>query len=229
MTVDRELVLELSRISTPSIVNAIELLDLRPGDEGYTDSSIRCLTPTLPPVMGHAATAKVVTRRDQGGDGSSLQLADLWEYVATLPTPRVIVMEDVAEPPGHGSMWGEVHANVMVALDCHAVITNGVVRDLPEMQAVGFRTFAGGLVPSKGVLRLLEVGGPVTVGGLAIRHGDLLHADLHGVVHVPDEAVAVLPDKVREVEANERRTIAYCQAPGFTLKGLLAMRKRVTH
>ncbi|MBI4279000.1 MAG: RraA family protein, partial [Armatimonadetes bacterium] len=116
--------------------------------------------------------------------------------------------------------WGEVQASVHKALGCAGTITNGGVRDLDEVRATGYHFFAGCVCVSHAYVHLVDFGQPVKVGGVVVRPGDLLHADQHGVLVVPQEIAADLPAAVAEVEREERQIIDYCRGKGFTLEGL---------
>jgi regulator of RNase E activity RraA len=157
-----------------------------------------------------------------GGPGSGRGLLRHWRNVAAQPQPRVAVVQDLDEPPAFGSLWGEVNANVHRALGCVGVVTNGGVRDLEEVHALGFHFFAADVVPSHAWVHIVDAGGEVRVGGLAVRDGDLLHADRHGVVSVPQAIAREVPRACAEVEARERRIIDFCRSPEFTLDGLAA-------
>jgi regulator of RNase E activity RraA len=144
-----------------------------------------------------------------------------------VPAPRILVVENIGDWRGPVCIWGELAANINMALKCEAGVTNGPVRDLPEMEALGFQTFAGGVGLGGGAVDTLEVGGPVVVGGVTIRPGDLIHGDRHGVVKVPLDLAAQLPDAMRAHEAFERKVIAECQSSDFSLEGLAeVMRSR---
>jgi regulator of RNase E activity RraA len=140
-----------------------------------------------------------------------------------------VVIEDLDEPPGVGSFWGEVNANVFRALGCRGVITNGGVRDLSEMEALGFHAFSSVLSVSHAYVRVVEVGVPVQVGGLTVHPSDLLHGDRHGVVLVPTQVASQVPDAVRAVEAEERRFIDFLQSPTFTAEKLIQSASPATH
>jgi 4-hydroxy-4-methyl-2-oxoglutarate aldolase len=122
-----------------------------------------------------------------------------------------------------------VNANVFRALGCRGVITNGGVRDLPEMEALGFHAFSSLLSVSHAYVRVVEVGVPVRVGGFTVHPGDLLHGDCHGVVLVPAEIASQVPDAVRAVEAEERRFIDFLQSPTFTAEKLIEMASPARH
>jgi regulator of RNase E activity RraA len=221
-TVPQETLAELANMSSPSVANGIERFKLRPNDSGYMDGTIACRFPKLGPLVGYAVTARICAA---GRPDQPPRPTDLWQHALGIPEPRVVVIEDVDTPPGVGSFWGEVNANLFRALGCRGVITNGGVRDLAEMEALGFHAFSSVLSVSHAYVRVVDVGVPVRVGGLTIQPGDLLHADCHGVVLVPTEIASQVPDAVRAVEAEERRFIEFLQSPTFTPEKLI---ERVT-
>lgn len=213
----------LRRYDTPTLANAVETFDIRPRDEGFASIEIRCLFPELGPMVGYAATA-TIRARGRGHDDQS----PLWGHVLSVAAPRVVVVQDLDEPPGHGSLWGEVNANVFKALGAVGAVTNGSVRDLAEVRALGFQFFARGPGVSHAYVRVESAGGEVTVGGLRVRPGDLIHADQHGVLQVPIEIAAELPAAADRVIAREQEFINWLRSPDFDPAKLAEMR-RVRH
>jgi len=116
--------------------------------------------------------------------------------------------------------------NILRALDCVGVVTNGSVRDIPAARAAGFHYFAGSVSVSHGYVHLVEFGEPVSVGGLAVHSGDLLHADMHGVQSVPLGVAAEIPEVAARISARERALIALCNSRGFSLEKLRALINR---
>ena len=102
-------------------------------------------------------------------------------------------------------------------------MTNGGVRDLDEVRALGFQLFAGAVMVSHAYVHLVEVGQPVAVGGLTVRPGDLLHGDQHGVVVIPRPIAGEIPRAADEIAARERAIIALCRSPDFSLERLSAL------
>jgi 4-hydroxy-4-methyl-2-oxoglutarate aldolase len=207
---DPILIEELRTFTTPSISNGIETFDVRGRHEGFMNGSIRCMFPDLGPMVGYAATATI--RAARPGDGAD---RDLWALVHATPSPRIVVVQDLDDPCGHGSLWGEVNSNIFQAFGAIGVITNGCVRDLDEMHALGFHAFAGSVGVSHAYVHVAEVGVPVTIGGLRVEPGDLMHADKHGVCSIPIDIASELPDAVRKLEARERDIIAMFRGPDF--------------
>jgi len=215
---------ELKGFSTPSILNGLKRLGHAPERMETMDRlAIRCMSPQLGVRVGFAATRKVATRRS--GGPSQPGSGGLDGGLLSVSAPRILVAENVGDWRGPVCIWGELAANMNLAMGCQAGITNGPVRDLPEMEALGFATFAGGTGPGGGYVDTLEVGGPVVVGGVTVNPGDLIHADLHGVVKVPQDLAPRLPEAIRTHEAYERRIIAVCQSQDFSLEALSAAMK----
>jgi len=209
----------LRRYSSPSIANAIETFNTVPRNEGFMGPEIRGLFPELGPMVGYAVTAMI--RADVDPDrGQRVSVQEWWDYVLTLPAPRVLVMQDLDNPQPVGAYWGEVQANLHRALGCVGTISDGGVRDLDEVRRLGFHFFAPRVLVSHAYVHLVRIGLPVRVGGLLVRPGDLLHGDQHGVVRVPEDLARQVPAAAARVEATERELIACCQSPDFTVDRL---------
>ena len=213
---------ELRSFSAPSLSNGIETFDVRPRNEGFADGTLRCMFPDLGARIGYAATASMRS----AAEGDRMPPSALWEHVLDLPEPLFVVVEDLDDPPGVGSYWGEVNGSIFTALGCVAVVTNGAVRDLAEMRAIGIQAFAGSVAVSHAYVHLVRVGDPVTVGGLPVRPGDLLHGDQHGMLSIPFGIADARADATRRVEAAEREIIEFCRSPDFSADALLARARR---
>jgi regulator of RNase E activity RraA len=204
----------LRRIPTPAIANGIELFDIRPRTAGFMSSQVRCLFPELGPVIGYAVTGVVTA---VSPDGRRVSAPDYWEHVLSIPTPRIAVFHDVDEPV-IGAQWGEVFASIHHALGSVGVVTDGGVRDLDEVRALGFHAFASHVTVSHAYVHMMEYGTPVTVGGLEVSPGDLLVGDQHGVVQVPLEVARDVPKAVQLVEQWERTVIDVNTSEGWTIE-----------
>lgn len=213
-----EILKALQTLTTPTVANAIETFNVRPRNVGFMDASIKCMFPYLGTMVGYAVTAKIRAAQPPQ-PGEAVPRRTMWEYILTIPEPRIVVIEDLDDPPV-GSFWGEVNANIHRALGCIGTVTNGGVRDLDEVERLGFHFFASQVQVSHAYVHVVEFGAPVTVGGLTVHPGDLLHGDKHGVIQIPLEIASELYRAAKEVEARERRIIEACQAPGFTIERL---------
>ena len=222
--IDRTVLNELRKISSPTIANAIETFNVRPRSAGNVGSEIACRFPRLGALVGYAVTALI---RAEPAPLEGHRAAELawWDHVAASPGPRVVVMRDIDEPRGQGAYWGEVQANIHKALGCAGTMTDGSVRDLPEAEALGFHFFSAHVSVSHAYIHMVDFGLPVKVAGLWVHPGDLLHGDQHGVVVIPREIAARIPEAAARIEARERTMIAVCQKPRVTLDELKAARK----
>ncbi len=216
----------LRKITSPTVANAIETFNVRPRNTGFMSPELRALFPELGPLVGYAVTA-VIRAESAPIDGHRASIFGYWDYVMTIPEPRVVVVHDLDEPRGQGSQWGEVQANIHKAMGCAGVITDGAVRDLDEVRTLGFQFVASHVSVSHAYVHLVDFGLPVKVGGLWVKPGDLVHADQHGVVTIPVDVAPRIPDAVAKVEATERRIIGLCQSSDFSVERLRALYKEV--
>jgi 4-hydroxy-4-methyl-2-oxoglutarate aldolase len=216
----------LRKITSPSVANAIETFKIRPREEGNLSSDIRAVFPEMGPMVGYAATALI--RAERGPiEGHRASTYAWWDYVQSIPAPRVVVVHDLDDPRGQGAQWGEVQANIHRALGCVGVVTDGSVRDLDEVRALGFQFCAAHVSVSHANVHMVDFGIPVKVGGVWIKPGDLVHADQHGVVTIPIEVAPEIPAAIAKVEADERRIISVCQSPDFSAEKLRALYKEI--
>ena len=210
----------LRAISSPTLCNPIEPLKMRPRNEGFMDSTVRCRFPELGVMVGYAVTAKIRAReRPQPAPAPW----DMWAAMEEVPKPRIVVIEDLDYPNPVGSFWGEVNGSVYMGLGAIGTVTNGGVRDLPEVRATGFHFFSSCVLVSHAYVHLVEVGGPVSVGGLTVNPGDLLHGDEHGVTSVPLEVARDFPKAAQAVEGRERVIIDFARSPECTADGLKSL------
>ena len=212
----------LRRLDACTLANAIETFHERLRNEGFADNSVRCLFPRLTPTLGYAATVKVRGSAPPTADRRYPDRTDWWDYILSLPAPRVVVVQDVATKVGLGSLLGVVHINILRALGCAGAVTNGAVRDLPAAEKLGFQLFAGSISVSHAYVHIVEFGTPVEIGGLKIQSGDLLHGDLHGVQSVPLDIAGKIPLAAAEIIAREQELITLCQSKDFSIEKLRA-------
>ena len=217
----------LRRLDTCATSNAIERLNVRLRNEGFVYKTAECLFPGLPPMLGYAVTGIVRTASQPMGGGWYYDRIEWWAHLLTMPAPRVLVLQDVDDTPGLGAFVGEVHANIATALGCVGCVTNGAVRDLASIGALGFQMFAGGLSPSHAYAHIVEWGRPVEIGGLRIQPGDLIHGDRHGVQTIPLSAAAEIPRIADNLRRRERALIDSCHDPDFSIDALRATFERL--
>ncbi|MBC7369333.1 MAG: RraA family protein [Undibacterium sp.] len=215
---------KLKRWNTPTIANALEQISAA-NPLGLTNrDETRDFMPEMGPMIGYAMTVVI-----SGGDPSAKRehpdnFRLYREYLASVPGPKIVVLQDLDRPLCHGSMWGEVGANHARALGCVGTITDGAVRDLDEMKDAGFKAIARRLAVSHAHCWPLRWGCEVEVFGTTIKPGQLIHADKHGFILIPDDAHDRLLEAARFMDDNECDTVipAARQSPGQTLPEILA-------
>ncbi len=226
MPLSADQIAALRALSSPTVANAIETFKVRPREAGNLSSQIRALFPDLGPMVGYAVPALIRAERPAPKDRRASTFA-WWDYIQTIPAPRIVVMHDPDEPQGQGAFWGEVQANIHKALGCVGVATDGSVRDLDEVRRLGFQFCAAHVSVSHANVHLVDFGVPVKVGGMWIDPGDLVHGDQHGVVVIPHEIAERIPEAAERVAADEQRIIQACRPEGFTAERLKATFKAV--
>jgi 4-hydroxy-4-methyl-2-oxoglutarate aldolase len=203
------------------VASAIEAFRVRLPNTGFADSTIRCVFEGCPPIAGYAATARIRTANPpMEGHGYSYERTDWWKHILSIPPPRIVVLEDMDDPPGLGAFVGEVNANILLALGCEGLVTNGGVRDLEEVRACGFQMFAGNVTVSHAYAHIFDFGGPVKVGGLLIQPGDLLHGDRHGLQSIPSDIAPQIPGVATTILRRRKRLVELCRAKDFSLDAL---------
>jgi 4-hydroxy-4-methyl-2-oxoglutarate aldolase len=149
-----------------------------------------------------------------------------WNQILTIPAPRIVVIEDLDEPAGLGAFVGAVHARILQALGCVALVTNGSVRDVTEIHETGFQLFASNVAVSHAYSHVIDFGGIVYVGGLKIAPGDLVHGDLHGVQTIPLEIADKVPALAREILKRRKRLTDLCRSNDWSVEKLQQLIKQ---
>ena len=211
----------LRQFDTPTICNALELVLPERRALGFTSEPLVCVDPELPPMVGFARTATIRAVEPAALSGAEQRAGRLayYEYVAAGDSPQIVVIQDLDPRPGFGAFWGEVNSNIHKGLGCLGVITNGSVRDLPDL-APEFQVLAGEVGPSHAHVHVVAHGIQVNVCGMTVSSGDLIHADRHGAVVIPIAAARALPAAVDLIARREKVILDACKAPGFDIEVL---------
>lgn len=218
----------LRAIDSPTVANAIERFKIRPRVQGYAGHALRCAFPRLGTMLGYAVTCTADTTTE--GRANPAGLLPLWEALEAAPKPAVLVMQDVGPEPQRSCHMGEIMATIAKALGAVGCVCDGGLRDVLEVEALGgFQYFCPGFVVSHGNPVICEINVPVTVAGMAVRPGDLLHGDVNGVTVVPDEIAPWVADEAMVVRAREKAILDLARAPGFTVARLREALAQFTH
>ncbi|MGD0429247.1 MAG: RraA family protein [Candidatus Acidiferrales bacterium] len=218
---------ELRALSTCVVASAIETFGVRLRNRGFSDARLHCMFPEQPAAVGYAATARIRGTDPPMEGHSYYDRGAWWNSLLKIPPPRIVVIEDADSIPGLGGFIGEVHANILLALGCVAVVTNGAVRDLPEVRRSGLQLFAGNVSLSHAYAHVFDFGGTVEIAGLTVRPGELIQGDLHGVQTIPPEIAARVPEKAREIMQSRKELIGLCYSKNFSIAEFIQKAKEL--
>ena len=202
---DQTLLTLLRRVDTPTVLNAIEVVQGKRGFKGFTRGTMVASAPQAPAMVGYAVTAQIAGLAPPTEPVPVIRTRRMAYYKAMFdaPKPSIAVIEDVDYPHCVAAYWGEVNTTVHKSFGMSGALTNGVVRDLGDLPD-GFPVLAGSIGPSHGFAHVRSLGEVVHVMGLAIAQGDLIHADRHGAVVIPPEVVPHLGQAIAKLQSTEK-------------------------
>jgi regulator of RNase E activity RraA len=208
----------LRKYDSSTISNVIELFKIRPNVSGYMKGSVRALYPKLPPVVGYSTTATFRSAYPSAETNVYRRIAEHVERMQEIPEPRMVVIQDLDEPPAAAAL-GEVVSRLYKRFGCAGYITNGATRDVLQVEELNFAVFASSVIVSHGYPHLEEIHVPVHVSGLVVRPGDLLHADANGVVMIPSCIAEMVAETCEEFCAAEHTAMKYLEGESVTPDG----------
>jgi hypothetical protein len=203
----------LKKWDTPTICNGLELVVPERRAVGFTVDPMLAADRRLPPIVGLARTGLVRAREEPRGPIPPRE--DWYDYVAAQGFPTIAIIQDIDDRPGFGAFWGEVQTTVHKALGVLGCVTNGSFRDL-DMLAPGFQIIGGRIGPSHAHIHMVQMNCDANIFGMLVRHDDVVHADFHGAVVIPAEAVKKLPAAIDLVSRREKVILELAKNPGFT-------------
>ncbi|RDH75048.1 RraA family protein [Mycolicibacterium moriokaense] len=207
----------LRSVDSPTIANAIERFQVRPLTDGFIGGEVRCSFPELPPMVGRALT---VTMRNPGDrKASRAGFWRMWEQLEAMDGPTVLMIADESGAPQRVAYAGEIMARLARRLGAVGMVTDGALRDLAEVRALGLHYFMRYPVVSHANFEIAGVGDPIELDGQRVVTGDLAHGDANGIVLIPWEIMPDLADAVDKVRTSEAADMAYIDSDEFTLTG----------
>ncbi len=206
----------LRKVDTPTVCNAIEVAQGKRGFDGFTRGTMSCSAPDDPPVVGYARTARIAAVAPPSEPPEVIRTRRMayYRYMAEAPSPSIAVIEDLDFPECIGAYWGEINTTIHKGFGMSGALTNGVMRDLGDLPS-GFPVVAGSIGPSHGFVHVRELDVPVSVFGLSVSPGDLVHADRHGALVVPPDIIGKLQASIEKLLSTERIVLDAATKPGF--------------
>ena len=200
--------LQLKRWNTPTIYNGWEQITKRnPCADAFNLEETRDFMPQMGPMVGYAVTVVIEPSNKKHREANPNGWADYRRYIASVPGPKIVVVQDLDKPRVIGSLWGEVSSNMHRSLGCVGTITDGGIRDLDEMTNAGFKALARRLCVGHAHVSPVRFNCDVEVFGREVSPGDLIHADKHGFLVVAPEEQAGLLEAARFMDSNECNTV----------------------
>lgn len=206
----------LKSVDTPTVCNAIEVAEGKRGFNRFTRGTMLASDPQGGAMVGFARTAKIsaLAPPTEPADVIKARRMDYYRYMSEGPRPALTVVEDIDYPNAIGAYWGEINTTVHKGLGLSGALTNGVMRDLGDLPEE-FPVVAGSVGPSHGFVHIKEIDTPVKIFGLDIRPGELVHADRHGALVIPDEVIPVLYSAIGKLLETEKLVLGPAREPGF--------------
>lgn len=206
----------LKQVDTPTVCNAIETAQGKRGFAAFTRGTMQASDPSAPAMVGFARTARIAALAPptEPPEVIKARRMDYYRHMASGPRPAVAVVEDMDYPNCIGAYWGEINTTVHKGFGMAGALTNGVMRDLGDLPQ-GFPVVAGSVGPSHGFVHVREIGTQVTIMGMQVRDGDLIHADRHGGLVIPPEVIPDLDSAIRKLLETEKLILDPARAEGF--------------
>ena len=201
-------ILELKRWNTPTIYNGWEqITSYNTGRDGFNLEPVTDYMPQMGPMVGFAVTVVIEPGTREHLEGKPDAVLQYREHVASVEGPKIVVVQDLDKPVIYGSYWGEINSNLHRALGCIGTITDGGIRDTDEMNNAGFKALARGVCVGHAWAHPVKWDCEVEVFGRKILPGQLIHADKHGFLGIPDEDQEKILEAARFMDSNECKTM----------------------
>ena len=206
----------LQKVDTPTVCNAIEVAQGKRGFNAFTRGTMLCSAPKSGAIVGYARTAKIaaVNPPSEPAEVLKARRMNYYKHMSEGSRPAVAVVEDTDYPDCIGAYWGEINTTVHKGFGMSGALTNGVMRDLGDLPE-NFTVVAGSIGPSHGFVHVEEIGTPVTIFGMQVQDGDLIHADRHGALVIPKDVLPDLHDAILKLLETEKLVLEPAREDGF--------------
>jgi len=210
---------ELKNFDTPSITNIVATYPKNPlclglynpwTENWYTDQTIRCMYPDMNRTVGYAVTC-VYSVPDP--NFSRLSFMDVVEALDASPKPTVLVLQQKFPPQiaGKVGLSGGNMTSAMKAVGCVGCVSNGPSRDIDEIRPMKFQYLLSGISPGHGDMAVQAVNVPVSVAGMDVAPGEIVHMDENGACKFPADKLEAVLTNVRQLAVQEEARMTALQ------------------
>ena len=156
-------------------------------------------------IVGFARTASIKALEPSKEDVGILRSRRMayYKYMSDITKPSIAVVEDLDFPKAVGAYWGEINCTVHKSFGLSGTLTNGVMRDIDDLPS-GYPVIAGSIGPSHAFVRVEAINIEVNIFGLTVKPNDLVHADKHGALVIPNNLVDYLEDAIIKLIDTEK-------------------------
>ena len=211
---------ELAALDSCGIADAIETFSTRLRNEGFNDPTIHWSIPNARRMLGYAVTFKIRSGDPPMKPDYYLDRTNWWTVLDHSDVPKIVVIEDVDAKPGRGALVGRMHVTILKALGCQGVVTNGAIRGVHQFERLMMPAFARNVSVSHAYVHVIETGAPVSIAGIRIKSGDLIHGDANGLVNIPIPLADQIPATVQKLRSREEKIQEFCLSDSFTMAKL---------
>ncbi len=213
----------LEQVDTPTVCNAIEVVEGKRGFDRFTRGTMLCSAPEAGAIVGYARTAKIAALAppEEAPEAVRARRMDYYRHMAQGPRPALAVVEDLDFPHCIGAYWGEINTSVHKGFGLSGALTNGVMRDLGDLPE-DFPVVAGSVGPSHGFVHVREIATQVTIFGMPVEDGELVHADRHGALVIPADYLGALGAAIGKMQETEQIVLKAARAEGFDFEAFEA-------
>ncbi|MFC1860109.1 RraA family protein [Chloroflexota bacterium] len=212
---EQEILERLRGFDTPSITNIVATYPNNPLCLGlyepwrsnwYTDHSVHCIFPDLGRTVGYAVTV-VYSLPDPGFN--RLTMRDLVEALGKSKKPSIVIIKQDFPPdilPKVGLCGGNM-TTMFKACGAVGIITNGPSRDVDEIRPMKFQYLMSGVTPGHGPMAIRAINVPVSVAGMDVAPGEIIHMDENGACKFPSDRLAEVYKNVQELAQKEAESM----------------------
>lgn len=184
MAVSLALIEQLREFETPTVAESLLALGCSDNHRYFMGSEIKLMTAVNHPMVGIAISLVVDTSTPEV-EKNIEGLLQAGDKMIALSLPTIVVMHSVGARMSHECVTGDGMCKSFQSQGAVGLVADGGIRDLDAINQLGFPVYASGVVPDHATLNYNLATEPITVSGVVINHGDLLHGDCNGVHLIP--------------------------------------------